>query len=103
MVYEVTVDGSQHRLELERGEGGVWKCRLDGREIMVDAVLARPDVLSLLIERRFPDVNRERPGFVHRTDLDGRQQDGDDDYDGERKSDRHYLLSSFVGQRRSSD
>src|SRR5712675_1375265 len=60
MVYEVTVDGTQHRLELERGEGGVWKCRLDGREIMVDAVLARPDVLSLLIEGRSYEIKREQ-------------------------------------------
>src|SRR5882672_8613361 len=64
MVYEVTVDGTPHRLELERGEG-VWKCRLDGREIMVDAVLARPDVLSLLIEGRSYEIKREQT----RTDL----------------------------------
>src|SRR6266481_5344385 len=42
MVYEVIVDGNAHRLELERG-AGVWKCRLDGREIVVDAVLVRRD------------------------------------------------------------
>ena len=46
MTYEITVDGTPHQLELERAES-VWKCRLDGREMLVDAVLARPDVLSL--------------------------------------------------------
>lgn len=59
MVYEVTVDGMPHRLELERDEK-VWKCRLDGREVVVDAVLARPDVLSLLIDGRSYEIKREQ-------------------------------------------
>ncbi|SRR5258705_13259178 len=59
MVYEVTVDGKPHRLELERAES-VWKCRLDGQEILVDAVLARPDVLSLLIDGRSYEIKREQ-------------------------------------------
>ncbi len=59
MTYEITVDGKPHRLELERAES-VWKCRLDGREMVVDAVLARPDVLSLLIEGHSYEIKREQ-------------------------------------------
>jgi biotin carboxyl carrier protein len=59
MTYDVTVNGTAHRLELERVED-VWKCRLDGREMVVDAVLARPDVLSLLIDGRSYEIKRER-------------------------------------------
>ena len=59
MTYEVTVDGKPHRLELERAES-VWKCSLDGRELVVDAVLARPDVLSLLIDGRAYEIKREQ-------------------------------------------
>ena len=59
MVYHVAVDGKPHRLELERAEGA-WKCRLDGREIDVDAVLARPDVLSLLVDGRSYEIKREQ-------------------------------------------
>jgi len=59
MVYEVTVDGKPHRLELDRTEGA-WKCRLDGREIDVDAVLTRPDVLSLLVDGRSYEIKREQ-------------------------------------------
>src|SRR5258706_2962439 len=59
MVYEVTVDGKLHRLELERGQR-VWKCRLDGQEIIVDAILARPDVLSLLVDGRSYEIKREQ-------------------------------------------
>jgi biotin carboxyl carrier protein len=59
MVYEVTVDGKPHRLEIERAED-VWMCRLDGQEIKVDAILARPDVLSLLVDGRSYEVKREQ-------------------------------------------
>jgi biotin carboxyl carrier protein len=59
MIYEVTVDGKLHRLELDHVER-LWKCRLDGREIVVDAVLPRPDVLSLLIEGRSYEIKREQ-------------------------------------------
>jgi len=48
MVYDVTIDGKAYRLELERADAG-WRCRLDGREVQLDAVLARRDVLSILI------------------------------------------------------
>jgi len=59
MVYEVIVDGKPHRLELQRSESA-WKCRLDGREIVVDAVLVRPDALSLLVDGRSYEVKREQ-------------------------------------------
>ena len=59
MVYEIIVDGKPHRLELEKTEGK-WECRLDGREIQVDAVVTRRDVLSLLIDGHSYEVKRER-------------------------------------------
>jgi len=59
MVYETTVDGKPYRLEIEHAEGA-WNCRLDGRKIDVDAVLARPDVLSLLIDGCSYEIKREQ-------------------------------------------
>jgi biotin carboxyl carrier protein len=59
MVYDVIVSGKPHRLELERAEGA-WQCRLDGKDIRVDAVLARRDVLSLLIDGQAYEVKREQ-------------------------------------------
>jgi biotin carboxyl carrier protein len=65
MTYDVTVDGKSYRLELERTEGH-WSCRLDGRMVEVDAVLARPDVLSLRIGNRACEVKCERvAGDLH--------------------------------------
>jgi biotin carboxyl carrier protein len=61
MTYDVTIDGKNYRLELERADGA-WSCRLDGREIEVDAVLARPDVLSLRIGNNAYEVKCERVG-----------------------------------------
>jgi biotin carboxyl carrier protein len=58
MIYEVTIDGKPYRLELERAETG-WHCRLNGREITVDAVLARRDVLSVLIGGKAYEIKRE--------------------------------------------
>lgn len=58
MIYDITIDGKNHRLELNHMEG-LWSCRLDGREVEVDAVLARPDVLSLRIGNLAYEVKRE--------------------------------------------
>jgi len=59
VIYDVTIDEKNYRLELERVDG-VWQCRLDGREIQMDAVLARRDVLSVLIEGKAYEIKRER-------------------------------------------
>jgi acetyl/propionyl-CoA carboxylase alpha subunit len=61
MTYDITIDGKNHRLDLNRQEGS-WTCRLDGREVEVDAVLARPDVLSLRIGNQAYEVKCERVG-----------------------------------------
>jgi biotin carboxyl carrier protein len=59
MVYEVSVNGKPHRLELEHSEGR-WRCKLDGDTVALDAVLARPDVLSVLIDGKAFEIKRER-------------------------------------------
>jgi len=59
MIYDVAIDGTNHRLELERSEK-IWRCRLNGRDVQMDAVLTRPDVLSILIEGRAYEIKRER-------------------------------------------
>lgn len=61
MTYDVAIDGKKYRLELARADGR-WSCRLDGREVEVDAVLARPDVLSLRIGNKAYEVKCERVG-----------------------------------------
>jgi biotin carboxyl carrier protein len=61
MIYDVNIDGKSYRLELERADTR-WSCRLDGREMEVDAVLARPDVLSLRIGNQAYEVKCERVG-----------------------------------------
>jgi biotin carboxyl carrier protein len=65
LTYDITIDGKHYRLDLDRANGG-WSCRVDGREVEVDAVLARPDVLSLRIGNRAYEVKCERvAGQMH--------------------------------------
>ena len=59
MIYDVAIDDKNYRLELNQVEGR-WSCRVDGREIDVDAVLARPNVLSLRIGNNAYEVKCER-------------------------------------------
>jgi biotin carboxyl carrier protein len=59
MIYDVNIDGKNFRLDLERGEKG-WRCHLDGREIQMDAVLTRRDVLSVIISGKAYEIKREQ-------------------------------------------
>jgi biotin carboxyl carrier protein len=59
MLYDVTIDGKNYRLELNRVDGR-WSCRLDGRDVDVEAVLARQDVLSLRIGNAAYEIKSER-------------------------------------------
>jgi len=61
MTYEVAIDGKSYRLDLSQAQGR-WSCRVDGREVAVDAVLARPNVLSLRIGNNAYEVKCERVG-----------------------------------------
>ena len=61
MTYEIAINGKNYRLDLNQVEGG-WACRVDGREVEVDAVLARPDVLSIRLGNKAYEVKCERVG-----------------------------------------
>jgi biotin carboxyl carrier protein len=61
MTYDIVIDGNHHRLDLNQVHGR-WSCHVDGREIEIDAVLARPDVLSLRIGNKAYEVKCERVG-----------------------------------------
>jgi biotin carboxyl carrier protein len=52
------IDGKNYRLQLERAEAG-WQCRINDRELEVNAVLTRRNVLSLLIGGKAYEVKLE--------------------------------------------
>ncbi len=61
MIYDVTIDGASYRLDLNLDRAtGRWCCRVDGRNVEMDAVRAQPDVLSILIEGKAWQIRRER-------------------------------------------
>ena len=59
MTYNITIDGKAYRLELAR-KANQWDCKLDGRAIVIDPVLLRRNVLSLLIDGRSYEIRREQ-------------------------------------------
>src|SRR5580658_5305473 len=59
MLYDITIDGQNYRLDLNHVEG-CWSCRLNSRDFEVDAVLARSDVLSLRVADLAYEVKSER-------------------------------------------
>lgn len=58
MIYDVTIDGKNHRVELKRGEQG-YACRVEGREVALESVSAEREVLWLLIGGCSYEVRRE--------------------------------------------
>jgi biotin carboxyl carrier protein len=61
MTYDIVIDGKQYRLDLKQIDGH-WACRIDGREVEVDAVLVQSNVLSLRIANEAYEVKSERVG-----------------------------------------
>jgi biotin carboxyl carrier protein len=65
MLYDVIIDEQKYRLELDRVDEH-WRCRLEGLEVQIDAVLTGRDVLSVLIAGKSYEIKRERaPSGVH--------------------------------------
>jgi biotin carboxyl carrier protein len=65
MIFNVTIDGTEYRLDLDC-VAGRWRCRQDEGEVHIDAVQTQPDVLSLLIEGKAYEIRRERRGNDYR-------------------------------------
>jgi biotin carboxyl carrier protein len=72
MTYDVVVDGQLHRLELTQGEEltpgeRMWHCKIDGKDVAVDAALTARDVLSVLVDGKAYEIKRERSlqGEIH--------------------------------------
>ena len=58
MIYEVTVAGKLHRVELKKS-GEHWSCKLDGVDLLLDAISTREGVLSILIAGKSYEVKQE--------------------------------------------
>jgi biotin carboxyl carrier protein len=61
MIYDVIIEGQHYRLDLNLVEAR-WECRIDGRAVEVDAVLVRPNVLSIRIANQVYEVKCEPVG-----------------------------------------
>jgi biotin carboxyl carrier protein len=79
MHYDINVSGKVYRLDLEQDpvpdQQSRWLCRLNGREITVDAVQIDANTLSLVIGGRALEIRRENAGETQRLFIRGRQYD----------------------------
>ena len=71
MVYDISIGGKIHHLELQRTEGS-WQLRLDGLDISADVEQIDPETLSILVGGKSFEVRREADGKIF---LHGRRYD----------------------------
>jgi biotin carboxyl carrier protein len=65
MNYEVRINDKLYQLELDHSEGQ-WRCKLDGTALNIDAILSRPNVLSILLDGKAYEIKRElTPNDLH--------------------------------------
>ena len=62
MTYDVLIDGKPYRVQLQRSSDDQrsWVATIGDRTVELDAALREPDVLSLIINGRSYEVERER-------------------------------------------
>jgi len=58
MKYEVLIDGTLHKVELEQ-KGGTWNCKVDGEEMVLDVAVTAHDILSVLDGAKQWEIKRE--------------------------------------------
>jgi biotin carboxyl carrier protein len=61
MIYQVNVDGREYSVELKRSAQNVnvWACKVNGKQLELDAVRVADGVLSILIEGRTYEIRRD--------------------------------------------
>ncbi|HEY6308819.1 MAG TPA: biotin/lipoyl-containing protein [Candidatus Angelobacter sp.] len=57
-IYEVTTGEETREVELVRAGAG-WRCKLDGKELPLDAVFPQPGLLSILVDGASLEVREE--------------------------------------------
>ncbi len=58
MIYEVTIGGNTHQVEIGRGESG-WLCKLNGRDFLLDAISTSEGMLSILVNGKSYEIKQE--------------------------------------------
>ena len=79
MRYQVDIRGKTHRLDLEKASAPQqpyrWVCRMDGREIVVDALQTGACTLSVVIDGKSFEIRREEVGEIQQLVVRGKKYD----------------------------
>jgi biotin carboxyl carrier protein len=76
MRYQIGIGDKTYRLELEKApDNDRWLCRLDGREITVDATPIDANTISIVIAGKSFEIRRENTSDTRRILLQGSQYD----------------------------
>ena len=79
MHYEANIAGRVYRFDLEKSSApqqpNRWVCRMDGREIVVDAVKTGAGTLSLVIDGKSFEIRREKKGEIQQLVVRGKKYD----------------------------
>lgn len=59
MKYEVVINGTSHKVEINRNSVG-WLCAVDGEKMEVDSAFTARDILSVLLGGKAYEIKRER-------------------------------------------
>src|SRR5690348_9647802 len=68
MIYEVTVAGKTHKVELARMGTG-WRCKLNGRELSLDVVSIQNGLLSILLDGKSYEIKQETAAAASETGI----------------------------------
>jgi biotin carboxyl carrier protein len=58
MIYQVALDGAQHRVEITQREGNLL-ITVDGKEVRPDVATPEPDVLSVVLSGKSYEIRRQ--------------------------------------------
>jgi len=61
MIFDVTVNGHDYRVQLEQQEDGAWSCRVNGDRVALDSAQMSAGVLSILVGGESYEIVADSP------------------------------------------
>ena len=74
MIYQIKVDGREYAIELKRlsQDSSLWKCKVNGKEVELDATRVADGVLSIVLGGKAYEITRDVTASGNHLYLNGR-------------------------------